>query len=223
MTTSLAPGQKTPLMHTQSGRQRVMVGISWDAPEEEVERPDAFHSEMAEGTASYDEKVEGAVGIIQEVYDLDLICLIYDENYELIDAVSPIPEETVDMSGAIYHTGDDMEGVSAGDDERVSVELGRLTQNIHALVFLTIIQSGHYFGHILNPEVALRDAQSNEVLWHAALTDAPDQNAVAMCALTRGGETGWTLHNLSAYRVDDQIEDWATEAASLISKSVAAT
>lgn len=207
--------QSLPLLHSQTGRQRITVGISWDTPEIMPERPEAFISETDEGTSDYTQDIDVEVGFVQETFDLDLVCLIFDEDKNLLDAVSPTPEENVDLSGAIYHSGDDVQGISSGDDEQISVELANLPENIHYLVFLTMIQSGHRFWHILNAEFRLADGKTNQDLYKNVFPQEGDEHAdktgCAFCILSRGGETGWAYQEIGHYKLDREVEDWSKE------------
>tara|TARA_B100002019_G_C21124214_1_gene524940 strand:+ start:150 stop:854 length:705 start_codon:yes stop_codon:yes gene_type:complete len=217
VTPALLKGKTMPLMYTQKGRQRITVGLLWDTPEAFAEGQDSFRPETDLGVSVYGEQLNVEIGFVQETYDLDLVCLMFDKDKVLIDAVSPDPLESIDHSGTVYHSGDETEGVSSGDDEQISVELAYLPKNIHSLAFIGIIQSGHYFGHVLNTECRVADGRTNAELWRApigrTLKDGSDKTAVLFCTIYKGGDTGWTLKNIMEYRVDIDVEDWAKEVA----------
>ncbi|MCB9965263.1 MAG: TerD family protein [Rhodospirillales bacterium] len=220
MKISLPKGRSALLPHTQSGRERVTIGLSWDTPEIMPERPETFISQLDDSGDVYEDDIEISVGFVQETYDLDLVCLIYNRERVLIDAVSPAPEETVDLSGAIYHTGDDTEGISAGDDEQVSVELANLPEDVTYLVFLAIIQSGHTFGQLLNTACRVADGKTDSDILNFFLAkdgeDGANKTACALIALSKDEAAQWHIRNISEYRVDKDVEDWGLEAASLI-------
>lgn len=213
----LKKGEAGPLLYTNQGRKRVTVGISWDTPEVMPERPEAFSSDMDEGTSNYNEKIDVTVGFIKETYDLDLVCLIYDDNNTLIDAVSPSPQENVDLSGAIYHSGDDTAGVSAGDDEQISIELAHLPEEIHYMVFLAIIQSGHTFGQVLNAECRVADGKTDNNLLKFSLVEEGSEDAsktaAAMVSIYKNPESNeWFVKNISEFYIDREVDDWGEEA-----------
>lgn len=212
---TIPKGQSTPLQYTQEGRQRVTVGIAWETPEIMPTRPEPFVSKTDDSGVSYAHDIDIEVGFVQEVYDLDLVCLMFGEDKTLLDAVSPAPEEAVDVSGAVYHTGDDTEGFNAGDDEQISVELANLPYAIHHLVFICIIQSGHLFGQVLNARVLVADGKTNKGFFQFQLghqgQDGSNKTGCAMLSLSRGGSTGWVLTNLSEYRIDKNVADWSME------------
>jgi stress response protein SCP2 len=209
-------GKSIPLLYTQKGRQRVTVGLLWDTPEAiPTNDTETFVPQTDLGVSHYGEQLDIEIGYVQEVYDLDLVCLMFDKDKNLVDAVSPDPLESIDVSGAVYHSGDEMEGISGGDDEQISVELGHLPENVYSIVFLGIIQSGHYYGHVLNAECRVADGRTNTELWRMPLgrtiKEGADKTASAFCMLHNDENMGWMLTNLSEYRVDKEVEDWAAE------------
>lgn len=214
-TSALAKGQSIPLMYTQRGRQRITVGLLWDTPEEIPDRADAFVPETDLGVSMYGEQLDVELGYVQETYDLDLICLMFDRDKNFVDAVSPDALENINHSGTVYHSGDETQGTSSGDDEQISVELAFLPEEIHYLVFIATIQSGHYFGHVLNTECRIADGRTNAELWRAPLgrtvKEGANKTAVHFCTIHRGGVTGWTLQNVMEYRIDTEVKDWAQE------------
>ena len=217
----LQKGEAGPLLYTNQGRKRVTVGISWDTPEVMPKRPESFTSDMDEGTSDYDVEVDITVGFIKETYDLDLVCLIYDDMNELIDAVSPSPQENVDLSGAIYHSGDDTAGVSAGDDEQISIEIEHLPDNINHMVFLAIIQSGHTFGQVLNAECRVADGKTDKNLLKFGLAQDDsgnaDKTACAMVSIYKNPESNeWFVKNISEFYMDADVDDWGEEAVKFL-------
>lgn len=212
---TLLKGQSMPVMYTQRGRQRITIGLSWDTPEAFTAGPDAFVPETDLGVSVYGEQLDVEIGFVQETYDLDLVCLMFDKDKNLVDAVSPNPLESIDHSGTVYHSGDETQGISSGDDEQISIELAHLPKNVYSLSFIAIIQSGHYFGHVLNTECRLADGRTNAELWRAplgrSLKEGSDKTAVHFCVIHKGGDTGWVLKNIMEYRIDIDVEDWAKE------------
>lgn len=105
-----------PLQFSTQGKGRIVTGLSWDP------RP-------------------GKVGFIQQVvkkdsqHDMDLTCFMYNVQGEFVDYVGSEAQDSMDQSGKVYHSGDDMSGEGQGDDETISVELNALPVDIHALIF----------------------------------------------------------------------------------------
>jgi stress response protein SCP2 len=200
-----AKGQKAPLNHTKQARERIIVGLSWDPREDKVNR--VRHLLKTDSQ-----------------HDLDITCYIYNEAREFIDFVGAEAQDSVDQSGKIYHSGDDMTGAGDGDDEFISAELALLPKHIHALVFLVEIRSNHKFSDVEAPFTRLADGMTDSNLLEIPLNhdDAPDKNAFIMCSITRNNDTensknnGWTLYNISEYPDISQIKDWGQHLAQFV-------
>lgn len=216
-------GMKGKLRYSQSARHRICIGISWDATEEAVERPEQYRPKLSsededssESRRDYETRygyeLEGDVKKVKETFDLDLICLVFNKQGEIVDAVSPMEGEEVDQSGMIYHSGDERHGVSANDDEVVAVELKDLPGYASHLVFLAIIQSGHTYGQVVNPEARIYDSLSNKDLLRIRIPvkEGEDQTAFIFSRVYRGID-GWMVHYIGEFRLDHQVEDWAEE------------
>ena len=93
--------------------------------------------------------------------DLDLSCLLFDENGEIVDHIwSPaynftkigLPHGKLDsLDRALHHTGDDRKGDQNGDDgldnEIITVDLNKVNDNVHSIVFfLNIYNNDEYTG-----------------------------------------------------------------------------
>ena len=93
--------------------------------------------------------------------DLDLSCLMFDENGQPVDHIwSPLYRfgdknlglpngKTDSRDGALHHTGDDTEGDKNGDDgldnEIITVDLSRVNGNINQIVFFLNIYNTQEF------------------------------------------------------------------------------
>ena len=190
----IAKGQKGPLNQTMKSQQRIVAGLSWDAREDKV-------------------GVVGRVMNTDSQHDLDLSCYIYNAAGDFIDYVGAEAQDSMDDSGKIYHSGDDMSGEGDGDDERIAVELAGLPDSVHAIVFLVEIRSNHTFSDILMPEVRLADSFTENNLLHTPINHdgAADKNAYVFASVYRdptNSETGWTLNHIANYPDIAQIQDW---------------
>jgi tellurium resistance protein TerZ len=196
-----AKGQKAPLNHTKQSRERIIAGLSWDPREDKVSR--VRHMLKTDSQ-----------------HDLDITCYIYNKGGEFIDFVGAEAQDSVDQSGKIYHSGDDMTGAGEGDDEFISAELAELPESIHALVFLVEIRSRHVFSDIEAPLCRLVDSMSHNELLSSPINhdDCVDKNAFIMGAISRdaSNESGWTLYNISEYPDISKIEDWGSYLAQFV-------
>ncbi len=215
----LAKGDKTKLDYSIEARQRICIGISWDAIEENVERPEVYHHAPSKADENeenvinpYGYDIDAEIGKVTETFDVDLICLIFNAEGELVDAVSPMDGEEVDQTGKIYHSGDERHGASINDDEMIAVELKDLPEHVHHMVFLSIIQSGHDFSYIQNPEARVYDSKRNTDMLAEPIVgpNTDGQTAYIMCRIYRG-EEDWMIHHIGEFRVDTDVADWGEE------------
>lgn len=196
--TQPARGEKAPLNHTLKARQRIIVGLGWDAREDKV-------------------GLFGRVLKTDSQHDLDITCYIYNKDGEFVDFVGAEAQDSMDQSGKIYHSGDDMSGEGDGDDEFISAELAELPGSVHSIVFLVEIRSNHVFADIDSPFGRVADGMTNNNLLEVSINhdEAADKNAFVMCSIFRdlSSDTGWTLYNISEYPDVTNITDWGTYLA----------
>lgn len=187
--------KKTPLLHTKSGRERVVVAIQWDERNDKITVIDKLKRKHYQ-------------------HDLDVSCFVYDADGHYIDFVGSMAQDAMDQTGCIYHSGDDATGAGDGDDEYISVELAGLPPETHHLFFVTEIRSNHTFEQVLNPRVRLADGMSNKNLLEMPLAKngGGDRQACVMFAFSRDAtsSTGWTLQIQDEYPDLAEVSDWGT-------------
>jgi tellurium resistance protein TerD len=196
-------GEHAELLVTQEARHRVTCGLSWDP--------------MKTGPA-LGERLKGLQGHNIKSYDLDLICVMYDAEGTFVDGVSGKPDETIDDSGHVYHTGDDTSGVGDDDDEQVSIELKDLPDYIHHIFFVAEIQCAHSFGDIINPEMRITDAMTHQDLIKEPLghSTGSGNSACVFMHLYRG-DGQWMMHYIDDYMDISDVADWTEQLKSYIS------
>jgi stress response protein SCP2 len=186
----------TPLLFTTKARHRIIVAISWD--------------DRIAGKERILEKVRGGA----DQHDLDISCFVFNNRGEYIDFVGPMAQDSMDQSGAIYHSGDDATGEGGGDDEFISCELAGVPADVHSLVFVTEIRSGHTFAAVDAPSMRLADGMTNKNLYELEMTAAEgkDKEACVMARIFRdsGSPTGWKLHAIGDYPALSEVTDWGS-------------
>ncbi|MCI5059642.1 MAG: TerD family protein [Alphaproteobacteria bacterium] len=194
-------GETIPLRHTKQAKERVFVAIRWDEREDDVKFMKRLMSKDSQ-------------------HDMDISCYIYNKQGEFLDFVGAEAQDSIDTTGKIYHSGDDMTGAGGGDDETICAELAELPEDVQTLVFLIEVKSHHVFSEVQAPYARLVDGMTNNVLLDMAL-DEPETkktNAFVMCALNRTNrdDSGWTLHNVSEYPDVSLIENWGSYLAQFV-------
>lgn len=190
----MAPSDKTPLQFSTQGKGRILVGLSWDP------RPDK-------------------IGFIDQVvrkdsqHDMDLTCFLYNAESEFVDYVGAEAQDSMDQSGKVYHSGDDMSGEGGGDDETITAELNALPADIHALVFLAEVKSRHVLGDVDRPSARLLDSLTGDILLETYLAENADDKSKIACilwAISRdpASHTGWSLSAIRTCPDLADISEW---------------
>ncbi len=97
------------------------------------------------------------------------------------------------VNGAIKHSGDNLTGEGGGDDEVITVDLGRLPQEVTGLVFTVNSFSGQKFTEVAKAYCRLIDAATGEELVRFDLTNAEAQTGVMMAKLVKQFSGEWEM------------------------------
>ncbi|GHH94397.1 TerD family protein [Streptomyces capillispiralis] len=97
------------------------------------------------------------------------------------------------VNGAIRHSGDNLTGEGGGDDEVITVDLGRLPQEVSGLVFTVNSFTGQKFTEVAKAYCRLLDATTGEELVRFDLTSAEPQTGVMMAKLIRQYSGEWEM------------------------------
>ncbi|MFG3509050.1 TerD family protein [Streptomyces sp. NPDC047821] len=97
------------------------------------------------------------------------------------------------LNGAIKHSGDNLTGEGAGDDEVIVVDLGRLPAEATGLVFTVNSFSGQKFTEVAKAYCRLMDAATGEELVRFDLTSAEPQTGVMMAKLIKQFSGEWEM------------------------------
>ncbi|MFJ2825236.1 TerD family protein [Streptomyces toxytricini] len=97
------------------------------------------------------------------------------------------------LGGAIRHSGDNLTGEGAGDDEVITVDLGRLPAEASGLVFTVNSFTGQKFTEVAKAYCRLIDAATGEELVRFDLTGAEPQTGVMMAKLIRQFSGEWEM------------------------------
>lgn len=97
------------------------------------------------------------------------------------------------VNGAIKHAGDNLTGEGGGDDEVITVDLGRLPPEVTGLVFTVNSFSGQKFTEVAKAYCRLIDATTGEELVRFDLTNAEAQTGVMMAKLIKQFSGEWDM------------------------------
>ncbi|MFH8518670.1 TerD family protein [Streptomyces gelaticus] len=97
------------------------------------------------------------------------------------------------LNGAIKHSGDNLTGEGAGDDEVIVVDLGRIPAEATGLVFTVNSFTGQKFTEVAKAYCRLVDATTGEELVRFDLTGAEPQTGVMMAKLIKQFSGEWEM------------------------------
>ncbi|MBB6433568.1 TerD family protein [Streptomyces candidus] len=103
------------------------------------------------------------------------------------------------LNGAIKHSGDNLTGEGAGDDEVIVVDLGRIPANATGLVFTVNSFTGQKFTEVAKAYCRLIDARTGEELVRFDLTGAEPQTGVMMAKLIKQFSGEWEMTGMGEF------------------------
>lgn len=204
-------GQQTSMYgNTQMSRPQNSAPMGMNMSGQQVQQGNVNHYEakakggviLKKGGKTSLSKMVGAGGKLQRIdvclgwdvgsygnYDLDSSCFILGANDKVIgDEWFVFYNQPVSPDGAITHNGDNKTGAGDGDDEIITVDLSRLSQQVKKLAFvITIneaIENGYSFKNIANAYVRVVDKMSGKELAFFNLSDYYDGvTAMTVCEI----------------------------------------
>ncbi|WP_030988474.1 TerD family protein [Streptomyces sp. NRRL S-1813] len=129
--------------------------------------------------------------------DLDASVIAYGPDRKKID--NCFFGKLMILGGAIQHSGDNLTGEGAGDDEAITVHLGGLPPEVTGLVFVVNSFTGQKFSDVAKAYCRLLDAQSGEELVRFDLTHAEPRTGVMMAKLIRQFSGEWEMTALGEF------------------------
>ncbi|MFG3408609.1 TerD family protein [Streptomyces sp. NPDC048142] len=123
--------------------------------------------------------------------DLDASVIAYGPNRNHLD--SCYFGKLAILNGAIKHSGDNLTGEGAGDDEVIVVDLGRIPAEATGLVFTVNSFTGQKFNEVAKAYCRLIDDASGEELVRFDLTGAEPQTGVMMAKLIKQFTGEWEM------------------------------
>ncbi|MYT16339.1 MULTISPECIES: TerD family protein [unclassified Streptomyces] len=129
--------------------------------------------------------------------DLDASVIAYGPDRKKVD--NCFFGKLMILGGAIQHSGDNLTGEGAGDDEAITVHLGGLPPEVTGLVFVVNSFSGQKFSDVAKAYCRLLDAQSGEELVRFDLTHSEPRTGVMMAKLIRQFSGEWEMTALGEY------------------------
>jgi len=178
MSINLQKGQKISLdKEAGSVLNRIVMGLGWDAAAARDQGDDV---------------------------DLDASCVMFDDAGKVVDTVWFC--QLASKDGSIRHSGDNLTGEGAGDDEQISVELARVPAGVKALVFTVNSYSGDDFSQVRNAYCRIVDAAGGKEVARYDLSVQGAHTAQIMAKVYRhNGE--WKMHAIGENGNGETVEE----------------
>ncbi|NNG87013.1 TerD family protein, partial [Streptomyces cacaoi] len=128
--------------------------------------------------------------------DLDASVIAYDANRKKVDAC--YFGKLVILKGVIQHSGDNLTGEGAGDDETITVHLGDIPPEVSGLVFTVNSFSGQKFTDVAKAYCRLLDGAGDELV-RFDLTHSEPRTGVLMAKFVRQFSGEWEMTALGEY------------------------
>lgn len=161
MVVNLQKGQRVDLTKGNAGLSRLQIGLGWDPVEQK--KSGGFLGGLFGG---------GSGGANVDC-DASVIMLQNDRIANQEDVVYFGRKTSVD--GSVKHSGDNLTGEGAGDDETIFVDLNAVPAQFNKLVFVVNIydakKRNQDFGMIQNAYIRIVNPANNEELLRYNLTD----------------------------------------------------
>lgn len=192
MVVNLQKGQRVDLTKGNAGLSRLQVGLGWD-PVEQKKSGGLFGG------------LFGGGGGANVDCDASVIMLEDDRLVNQEDVVYFGRKTSVD--GSIKHSGDNLTGEGAGDDETIFIELGQVPAKYNKLVFVVNIydakKRNQDFGMIRNAYIRVLNPSTNEELIRYNLSDDyAGQTALITGEIYRSG-SDWKFAAVGTGTTDD--------------------
>lgn len=152
------------------------------------------------------EKTAGFIGSGAPEIDLDASAVEFAEG-QLFDLA--FYNNLATRDGAVVHQGDNQTGSGDGDDERLTLDLGRVYAKVDRIAFMVSSYQGHTLEWINNAYCRLLDQDETELV-RFRLTGGVPQTGVAMVTLVRRGG-GWAIRAIGE-GIDAKVPSDSVEA-----------
>ncbi|WP_312116313.1 TerD family protein [Brevibacillus reuszeri] len=156
---SLQKGQKIDLTKGNAGLTKLLVGLGWDP----VKKSGGFLGGIFGGGGNAN-------------IDCDASVIMLDQNGKITKEKNLVYfGNQKSQCGSVIHSGDNLTGDGEGDDEQLNVDLSRVPNDVHKLVFVVniydCVSRRQDFGMIGNAYIRVVNASNNQELCKFNLTE----------------------------------------------------
>lgn len=196
MSINLSKGQRIDLTKGNAGLNNILVGLGWD-PAEQAKSGGLFGSLFGGGKTA-DVDCDASVIMLQNDHLKNQKDVVYFGNLKA-------------LNGAVQHTGDNLTGEGAGDDEQVLIKLKSIPAEYNRLVFVVNIydaaKRNQHFGMIKNAFIRIVDQSTNQELLKYNLSENySDKRTLITGEIYRHGDD-WKFAALGTGTTDSSLSE----------------
>ena len=194
MSISLKKGDKIDLKKSNPGLSSLLVGLGWDPVSQ---KGSGFLSALFGGGSEVD--CDASVFMLNEKGQMDSSKdLIYFGNLK-------------SNCKSVIHTGDNLTGDGAGDDEQILINLNKVPSNVQKLLFVVniydCVRRKQHFGMIKNAFIRVVDRDTNKEIVKYNLTDNySNKTALIVGTIYRSKDT-WKFSAIGEGTTDTSLTD----------------
>lgn len=149
--------------------------------------------------------------------DLDLSCVVYDQNDNRIDCVWYA--QLASKCGSIRHKGDETVGAEELDDESISIDLNQLNETAETLFFVISAFSDNNFSQVEQAHWTLFDGVNKNELARYDFSPNDKSSAKIVMRLKKVSENGlteWHVKAMDELATGQNIQEIFPELRSLL-------
>ncbi|MDQ2749494.1 MAG: TerD family protein, partial [Actinomycetota bacterium] len=148
--------------------------------------------------------------------DLDAAAIAFDAQGNKLEIVWH--RNANEFNGALQHTGDSKTGAGAGDAESIVVDVGRLPDQVAAIVFTINSFTGQKFTDIAQAYFRIADQATDQAILRYDLSDTQPSTAVLMAILRRGTTGIWGVRAIGEFHDNRFVKKLVDPAARHVTK-----
>lgn len=147
--------------------------------------------------------------------DLDAAVIAFDASGKDVDKVWY--GSLKGLKGAISHSGDNLTGEGAGDDEVITIRLDQVPQNVTTLVFTVNSFRGQKFTELKTAYARLLDDGGTELVRYD-LVDGEPRTGVLMCLMRRESDGSWSMTALGEFHDGRNVKKMVDPARAVLGR-----
>lgn len=197
MSVSLKKGQRVDLTKGNAGLNNLLIGLGWD-PADQPKAKGGLLGGLFGGAKTASVDCDSSVIMLKEDRLRDKNDVVFFGNLTV-------------LNGAVKHTGDNVTGEGAGDDEQVLIQLNSIPADYNRLVFVVniydAVKRNQHFGMIKNAYIRIVDQATNkELLKYNLSDDYVDQKTLITGEIYRNGNE-WKFAALGNGTTDGSLSE----------------